>query len=108
MRKMKSALAALSMTALFMGSAPAAARAKAVERHKAMVDNQSFKVIRYGNGSVKVVDGGVFGDGVSYNLRERMRGAAKQATGCDIADDLWLDGKLIGTLVCQASQGPAA
>lgn len=69
MRKMKSALAALCVAALFMGSGPAVARAKAVERYKAMVDNQSFRVIRYDNGSVKVVDGGVFGDGVSYNPR---------------------------------------
>ncbi|QOT71870.1 hypothetical protein H5V43_01440 [Sphingobium fuliginis] len=89
------------IVALAAGHSPAAfARAKEIERHKVSIDGQSFRVIRYDNGSVKVVDGGIFGDGVSYNLRERMRKAAKQGTGCELADDFWLDGKLIGTLRC--------
>ena len=82
-------------------------RAKEVGREKVTIDNQTFRVIRYDNGSVKVIDGGIFGDGTSYNLRERMRKAARQGTGCDIADDFWLDGKLMGTLKC-TSVAPGA
>ncbi|MEC3911525.1 hypothetical protein U5A82_13950 [Sphingobium sp. CR2-8] len=84
-------------------SSLAYARAKAVERYQATVDNQGFKIIRYDNGSAKVLQSGMFGDGISFNLRDRMRRAAKQATGCDMADDFWLDGKLVGTLVCDAA-----
>ena len=79
---------------------PADARAKAIGRQKVSVEEQSFRVIRYDNGSVKVVDGGIFGDTGSYNLRERMRKAARLGTGCEISDDFWLDGKLIGSLNC--------
>lgn len=81
---------------------PAFAGAKAVQRYKVVVDGQTFKVVRYDNGTVKVIDGGVFGPAYSYNLRDQMRQAAKQATGCDIADDFDQDGKLIGKLVCTA------
>jgi len=76
------------------------ARAKAIERYQTTVDNQGFKIIRYDNGSAKVLQAGMFGDTMSINLRDRMRRAAKLATGCDITDDFWLDGKLVGTLVC--------
>jgi hypothetical protein len=88
-------------------SAPADARAKAIGRQKVSVEGQSFRVVRYDNGSVKVVDGGIFGDGVSYNLRERMRQAARLGTGCEIADDFWSDGRLIGTLHCPDERGAA-
>lgn len=84
----------------------ASAGPKPVERYKANVEGQTFKVIRYDNGSVKIVDGGVFGPSYSYNLRDRMRRAAKQATGCDVADDFDQDGKLIGKLVCSTDAQP--
>lgn len=82
--------------------APANAGSKAVQRYKAMVEGQTFKVIRYDDGTVKVVDGSMFGPRYSYNLRDRMRQAAKRATGCEVADDFDQDGKLIGKLVCIA------
>ncbi|MEK7454345.1 MAG: hypothetical protein AABZ76_05435 [Pseudomonadota bacterium] len=102
---LKALLAAGAALCLMALPSTGHARAKEVGRQKVSVDDQSFKVIRYDNGSVKVVDGGIFGDGTSYNLRERMRKAAQQGTGCDIADDFWLDGKLIGTLVCDTKAG---
>lgn len=79
---------------------PAFAGAKAVQRYKATVEGQTFKVIRYDNGTVKIVDGGMFGPGYSFNERDRMRRAAKQATGCEVVDDFDQDGKLIGRLAC--------
>lgn len=85
---------------------PALAGAKAVERYKAVVEGQTFKVIRYDNGTVKIVDGGVFGPNYSYNLRNRMRQAAKQATGCEVTDDFDQDGKLIGKLACSPDAQP--
>jgi len=92
---------ALGAAAFVFGwSSTALAGAKAVERYKAVVEGQTFKVIRYDNGTVKIVDGGIFGPNYSYNLRNRMRQAAKHATGCDVTDDFDQDGKLIGKLVC--------
>lgn len=79
---------------------PAIAGAKAVERYKTEVEGQPFKVIRYDNDSVKVVVGGFLGTAYSFKLRNRMRQAAKQVTGCDVTDDFDQDGKLIGKLVC--------
>ncbi|WP_132263886.1 hypothetical protein [Novosphingobium sp. PhB57] len=83
-------------------ASPAIAGAKAVARYKTEVEGQAFKIIRYDNDSVKVVGTGLIVPGYSYKLRNRMRQAAKQVTGCEIADDFDQDGKLIGTLVCAA------
>jgi len=95
----------MTMAALATAS-PTNARAKAVQRYRAVVEGQTFKVVRYDDGSVKVMDSGVFGPGYGYNQRDRMRQAAKQATGCEVADDFDQDGKLIGTLRCaQGDQG---
>ena len=89
-----------------LGPLPVAAKAKALQRYKAVVEGQTFKVVTYDNGSVKVLDSGVFGRGFSYNVRIRMREAVKQATGCEVYDDYDFDGKLIGTLRCaQANHG---
>ncbi|GAB7553898.1 hypothetical protein NRB_34080 [Novosphingobium sp. 11B] len=79
---------------------PAIAGPKAIQRYKAVVEGEAFKVIRYENGTVKIVDGGMFGPNYSFKQRDRMRRAAKQATGCDVDDDFDQDGKLIGKLVC--------
>lgn len=89
-------------------STAADARAKAVERYKTVVDDQQFKVIRYENGSAKVVQTGVFGGAPSFNLRERMRRAVTQATSCGFADDFWIDVQLVGTLLCDASEQGAS
>lgn len=80
---------------------PAIAGAKAVERYRTEVEGQPFKVIRYADHSVKVVVAGTFGPAYSYKLRNQMRQAAKQATGCEVADDFDQDGKLLGTLKCE-------
>ncbi len=79
---------------------PASAKAHAVGRYKTEVEGRGFKVITYDNGSVKVVLTGMFGPTISYNLREKMRTAVTSATGCNVADDFWLDGKLVGQLAC--------
>jgi hypothetical protein len=103
---LRAATVTASLLLSLLGSGrPAFAGAKAVQRYKATVEGQTFKVIRYDNGTVKIVDGGMFGPGYSINERDRMRRAAKQATGCEVADDFDQDGKLIGKLVCTA--GPA-
>lgn len=98
---------AVTMTMAMLATAsPAYSRAKAVQRYKAVVEGQTFKVVTYDNGSVKVLDSGVFGRGFSYNVRIRMREAVKQTTGCEVYDDYDFDGKLIGTLRCaQANHG---
>lgn len=95
--------AGATMLLICGGGAPAIAGPKAVQRYKAVVEGQTFKVIRYENSTVKIVDSGVFGPNYSFALRDRMRRAAKQATGCDVADDFDQDGKLIGKLVCPAT-----
>jgi NAD(P)H-hydrate repair Nnr-like enzyme with NAD(P)H-hydrate epimerase domain len=99
----RTAVAIPMMMAVLATASPAIARAKAVQRYKAVVEGQTFKVVRYDNGSVKVIDSGVFGLGYSYNVRTRMRKAVKQATGCEVFDDYDFDGKLIGTLRCASS-----
>lgn len=75
---------------------------KAVERYRTQVGKQTFKVIRYDNNSVKISATGFYSPGYSYKLRDQMRQAAKQATGCEIADDFDQDGKLLGTLACHS------
>lgn len=102
----RNAVAIPMMMAVLATASPANSRAKAVQRYKAVVEGQTFKVVTYDNGSVKVLDSGVFGRGFSYNVRIRMREAVKQATGCEVYDDYDFDGKLIGTLRCaQANHG---
>lgn len=81
-------------------ASPAIAGAKAVERYRTHVEGQPFKVVRYDDNSVKVIVGGFLGTAYSFKLRNKMRQAAKQTTGCDVADDFDQDGKLIGKLVC--------
>lgn len=79
---------------------PALAKAHVIGRYKTEVEGRGFKVITYDNNSVKVVFTGVFGPTINYNLREKMRTAVTSATGCNVADDFWLDGKLVGQLAC--------
>lgn len=94
--------------AITLMPAPALAGPKVLQRYHVKVDGRAFKVVTYVDGSVKVILGGMFGPAQSVQLRETMRRAVASATGCTIADDFFLDGRLAGTLGCDDRVGPTA
>jgi hypothetical protein len=88
-------------------TAPALAGAKKTQSYPVKVDGKGFKVNLYADGSVKVIVGGMVGPAPSFGLRDRMRRAVVEATKCEIGDDFWLDGKLVGRLACPSSIQPS-
>lgn len=109
--KMKTRYLASVGTALLpVGGIPSLAhdRAKAIQRQRIVVDDQSFKIIQYDNASVRAVQTAVRGQRASYNLRARMRHAIKRAAGCNIVNDYFTDAQVIGTLECPDAKGAAS
>lgn len=106
MRFMGITIAAAGVLALAYGE-PALAGAKKTSSYAVKVDGKGFKVNLYGDGSVKVIVGGMVGPAPSFGLRDRMRRAVADATKCEIADDFWLDGKLVGRLACLPGVQPS-
>jgi len=93
-------MAWLAAVALVAVPSPVSAGPKTLAKYHVRVEDSPFRVITYADGSVKVVSDGVFGHGQSFTLREKMRAAALLATTCKVADDFWLDGKLVGRMDC--------
>ncbi|MCC2977811.1 hypothetical protein LK533_14135 [Sphingomonas sp. PL-96] len=86
--------------ALLMLASPSDAGPPIVGRYKTEVEGRKYRVLVYKDDTVKVALGGVFGPGVSIQLRDKMRRAVEATTHCAIVDDFWLDGKLSGKLSC--------
>lgn len=93
-------LIAIVVWASFALTAYPADAARKITTASSVVNGKTYKVIRYDNGTVKVVEGGVFGKAPGLVLREAMRRAVHQTTGCTMTDDFFVDAKLMGTLTC--------
>ncbi|PTM44842.1 hypothetical protein C8J24_3054 [Sphingomonas aerolata] len=106
MRFMGITIVAAGVLALACGG-PASAGAKKTSSYAVKVDGKGFQVNLYADGSVKVIVGGMVGPAPSFGLRDRMRRAVAEATKCEITDDFWLDGKLVGKLTCPPGVVPA-
>lgn len=72
------------------------------DRHefKTKVGSSSYRVITEG-GRVTVLNKALL-TGRTMDDRDKRRMAVKQATGCDITDEMWFDAKMVGTLTCPA------
>lgn len=102
MRFKQFAIYVMVLAATAGASSAAHAGSKVIQRYFTIVDDDGFKILRYANGSAKVTQTAMVGDTESVALRDRMRRAAKQATGCELSDDFWLNGRLVGNLSCGA------
>lgn len=81
------ALTAAALTALFV-AANADAKAKVVEDIRVEVDGKPFKVVRYDDGTVMVVQRTMGGHRFNQEFRDRSRRAVEKATGCALVDEL--------------------
>ena len=84
--------------ALAMTAAPAVAD-PAPATWITKVDKSKFRVTLKDNGVVEVVNK-AFLTGRTMDVRDQMRTAVHQATGCELVDELWFDAKLKGKLSC--------
>lgn len=95
--------ATLSVLAtLILLTTPAGVSAKTTWKTK--VDGTTFR-ITLDDGVLNVVDKSIL-TGRSMDIRDKMRAAVLQATGCEITDELWFDAKLKGKFNCPAGQMP--
>ncbi len=73
------------------------------DRQTVQVDGASYKVRVQGD-KATVARQSVVMPQPSLDERDRMRRAARQATGCTLADDMWLGSILTGKLQCEAAR----
>lgn len=68
------------------------------------IEKSKFRVTLGNDGVVEVVNK-AFLTGRTMSVRDQMRTAVRQATGCDLVDELWFDAKLKGKLSCEGNEG---
>lgn len=83
-------------------ASPSAALAKTT--WKAKVGGKTFR-ITLDDGVVNVVDKSLL-TGRNMEVRDMMRAAVIQATGCEIIDEMWFDAKMKGRFKCPDGTGP--
>jgi hypothetical protein len=86
----------LALAAIITGQAAAHPPQKA--NIKAVVDGSTF-LVRVRGDQVVVANKAMF-VAQTMDLRDKMRTAVQQATGCQITDEIWLETKLGGKLNC--------
>lgn len=67
---------------------PADAKAKVVQEIRTEVDGKPFKVVRYDDGTILVVQRTIGGHRPDQEFRDRSRRAVVKATGCRMVDEL--------------------
>lgn len=79
-------------------------QASAKTTWKTKVEGTTFRITLDGD-VVNVVDKSIF-TGRNMDVRDKMRAAVLQATGCEIVDEMWFDAKMKGKFRCPDGQAP--
>lgn len=85
--------------AVALAAISAAAQAKNVEVRKAVIEGETFAITIFSGTEVKVTTKKFptpFGDHRTTQRLERMKRAVKEATGCDLVNDLWIESLAAG------------
>ena len=83
---------------LLFASLPLLPEEPSKRRLKTEVDGSRYKIVVRGD-QVEVLNLAIL-TGRTMVDRDRRRIAVRQATGCNITDEMWFDAKMIGTLTC--------
>ncbi|WP_294292654.1 hypothetical protein [uncultured Sphingomonas sp.] len=93
------------LTAWLLAGPTSMTAVQADQRSKTVqIGSSKFRVTVASDGIVTVVNKALL-TGRNMDVRDKMRLAVTQATGCELRDEMWFDAKLRGKLLCSDGSG---